>query len=569
MSATGTHEIVTPIVVAPRRAPDTRVAAGATTAGPPPASRWRRIRLDLIAYALYALLAAWVTIRVWPGADHRVSTIDANDQAFFEWMLSHGARVVTHFDSPWFTDRMNVPTGVNLMANTSILALSIPMTPITLWLGPEVSYGVLIALGLTGTAAAWYFVMSRRLVTSRWAAGIGGAVAGFGPGIVSHANGHPNIVAQFLVPFIVWRVIRLREPGRAVRNGVILGLLVTVQVFVNEEILFMTGLGLALFIAAYAWKQRDEVRAATAAFLRGLGVAVAVAGVLLAYPLFLQFFGPASYHGLQPAIQSYGTDVASLPAFASRTVLGPFADNGHLAPNPVEENGFLGWPVLIAVAMSMYWLRRNSIAVAAGAAALGLTLLALGPKIYFNTSRTSIPGPWALVRHLPLFDSVVPTRLSLMVLPIVAVLIALAHDRVLTLYRRSPAHAGPGRRRAPRAARRGRREDLLGRLPARRRHLARGGDLAVRQGHRPGRVGAGQGPPAGDRARRHGAVPVGRPPVAGAQPGPDRPDADDLARQHQPWPDQGLGSGRARQVLPDRHPQLRPRHRHRRLPGRR
>ena len=32
--------------------------------------------------------------------------------------------------------------------------------------------------------------------------------------------------------------------------------------------------------------------------------------------------------------------------------------------------------------------------------------------------------------------------------------------------------------------------------------------------------------------------------------GPQRSDADGLARQHQPWSDQGLGSGRARQVLP-------------------
>ena len=43
---------------------------------------------------------------------------------------------------------------------------------------------------------------------------------------------------------------------------------------------------------------------------------------------------------------------------------------------------------------------------------------------------------------------------------------------------------------------------------------------------------------------------------------PTRPDADDLARQHQPRHHQGMGPGRARRVLPDRRPQLRPRHRH-------
>ena len=70
--------------------------------------------------------------------------------------------------------------------------------------------------------------------------------------MVSHANGHINFVAQFVVPFIVWQVLRLREPGRAVRGGVILGLLVVLQVFINEEILLFTALTLGVFVLAYA-----------------------------------------------------------------------------------------------------------------------------------------------------------------------------------------------------------------------------------------------------------------------------------------------------------------------------
>ena len=49
---------------------------------------------------------------------------------------------------------------------------------------------------------------------------------------------------------------------------------------------------------------------------------------------------------------------------------------------------------------------------------------------------------------------------------------------------------------------------------------------------------------------------------------PHRPDADGVARQHQPRPDQDVGPGRAGEVLPDRQAQLRPRRHHRRLPGR-
>ena len=54
--------------------------------------------------------------------------------------------------------------------------------------------------------------------------------------------------------------------------------------------------------------------------------------------------------------------------------------------------------------------------------------------------------------------------------------------------------AGRGRRQPARPARHRHREDLLGRVPPRGRHLAHHRHLAVRQGHRPGHLGSRQGP---------------------------------------------------------------------------
>ena len=133
-----------------------------------------------------------------------------------------------------------------------MLALTLAVAPITHFLGVGVSMVLLLTLGLAGTAAAWYWVLSRHLVRSRPAAWIGGLWCGFAPAMVSHANGHVNFVSQFVVPFIVWQVLRLREPGRVVRGGVILGLLVVLQVFINEETLLFTALTLGVFVIAYA-----------------------------------------------------------------------------------------------------------------------------------------------------------------------------------------------------------------------------------------------------------------------------------------------------------------------------
>ena len=52
-------------------------------------------------------------------------------------------------------------------------------------------------------------MLSRVLVGSRGRGLARGAgFCAFAPAMVSHANGHPNIVSQFVVPLIVWRTLR-------------------------------------------------------------------------------------------------------------------------------------------------------------------------------------------------------------------------------------------------------------------------------------------------------------------------------------------------------------------------
>jgi hypothetical protein len=399
-----------------------------------PVGGWiRRVLRESAIYATFAAIAFWVTNQYWiPG---HITATDAPDQAFFEVMMAHAAWAVTHFQNPLFMTQLNVPIGVNLMANTSVLAFSIPLAPITLWFGPAASYAFMMTFGLAATAAAWYHVLSRHVVKSRSAAVVGGLIAGFGPGMISHANGHPNIIAQFLLPFIAWRVVRLREPGRAVRNGVALALLVTLQFFINEEVLFLGGLGIGLMIIGFAFARRRTVRAEIIPFAKGAGVAVGVAAVLLAYPAWYQFFGPAAYHGLDPSVKLFSTDIAAFPAFAARTVFGNAAGDRHLSRSVAEQNSFFGWPLLLVLAVSVYWLRRKTVARVLAAVALVLSVLSLGQTITFRGHSTGIPGPWRLLLDLPLFDSAVPTRITLFVLPIIAVLVALGHDRAMALRR--------------------------------------------------------------------------------------------------------------------------------------
>ncbi len=342
-------------------------------------------------------------------------------------MLSSAVRSVTHLENPLFTERLNAPDGVNLMANTSVLAVAMPLAPVTFLLGPAVSFLVLLTVALAGTAAAWYFLLSRHVVASPSAAALGGAFCGFAPAMISQDTGHPNVAGQFLVPFLVLAVLRLREPGHAVRHGLMLAALVVAQSFINEEILLITALALAVFVLASVPVRQLPEYARSAA--PALGVTALAAGAALAYPLWTQFAGPQSYHGLPDFVRGYSADLASYPAFARRSIAGNASAVQHLGQGPTEENTFFGWPLLIVAAAAAVRLWRDRLARAVAVTGLVFAGLSLGGDIRVGGEPTGIPGPWRPLSGLPLLDSVVPTRLALVVTPVIGVLLALVLER--------------------------------------------------------------------------------------------------------------------------------------------
>jgi hypothetical protein len=390
----------------------------------------RRGWSDAWAALSYLALSLLVMSRLWVGPNGRVLSANADDHGFFLFLLAHGERVVFHGADPFVSDRLNVPDGVNMMANTSVFALSLPMAPVTHVFGAGVTVASLLTLGLFATATAWYWVLSRHLVRSRVAAWIGGAWCGFCPAMVAHASGHVNFVNQFVVPFLVWQVLRLREPGRVVRGGVAVGLLIVLQVFINEETLLFAALTLTVFVFGYAAMAPRPALAVAPRFAAGLGVAAAVSGALLAYPLWFQFAGPGSYHGQPFPPQQYVTDLLSIGAYARQSLAGDGAVARALSVSATEDNTFFGPPLLVmlGIAVSLVW--RSVAARAAALAGLVLLVVSMGPTLRVAGHLTGIPLPFGLVSRVPVIDLVSVTRFAMVPATIVGLLLALAADRV-------------------------------------------------------------------------------------------------------------------------------------------
>ncbi|MER5703000.1 hypothetical protein ABT023_13805 [Micromonospora sp. NPDC002296] len=410
----------------------------------PAGRRPRRVRgFDVAVVAGYLGLAVLLTGGQW-GHPDRLFHQD-NDQMLFEWMLARAARAVTGPENPLHSTALNAPDGVNLMANTSVLGLGVPLTPVTLLLGTQPAFLVAVVACLAGTATAWYVLLARRLVGSRVAAAVGGLVCGFAPGMVAQAGAHPHMAAQFLVPPILGLVFR-PDPGRVGRRGVALGLLVAYQVFLGEEVLVFLALAAGVLAVAYGLADRAAARRLAPAFLGRIGVGALVAGALLAYPLWFQFAGPGHYRGMPFDAPGFRLDAASFTASARQTVFGDDHLPGLLAPNPTEENSFFGPGLLVLAVVIVIWLWRRPLVRALAVVGAVAALFSLGTVVRVDGASTGLPGPYRLVAGVPLLDLVVPARFALVCVPVLGVLVALSLDRI-----RSDAAPGDGRAGGPAA----------------------------------------------------------------------------------------------------------------------
>ncbi|MEU4622886.1 hypothetical protein AB0G04_23305 [Actinoplanes sp. NPDC023801] len=406
------------------------VADDAEEAPPSVVKRPRWTRTDTWTFLGFFGLAVFVVLQLWIDPNGHVLAGNRDDHGIFLFMLAHAERVVFDGAPLFYEDRFNVPVGVNMMANTSILALSLPLAPVTHFLGGGVTVALLITLGLGGTAFAWYWVFSRHLGRSPLASVIGAAWCGFAPAMVSHASGHVNFVSNYVLPFIVWQVLRLRETGRVWRGGVILGLLIVLQIFINEEALLFLALTLGVFAVSYALMERDEARRVWKRFTAGLGVAALTSGALTGYPLWFQFFGPGNYHGqpFEPSV--YVTDLASLGAFARQSLAGIGPVTRRLSVSATEDNTFFGPFGLVMIIVSIVILWRSAAMRATAIAGIVLLVMSLGPELRLVGFKTGIPMPFALISHVPVIDLVSVTRFAMVPAMVAGVLLAFAIDRI-------------------------------------------------------------------------------------------------------------------------------------------
>jgi hypothetical protein len=353
---------------------------------------------------------------------------------------------------------MNAPQGVNVMWNTFMLLPGVVLAPVTLAFGPQVSLTLLLTIGFAGSATAMFAVLRRWQVSVPGAA-LGAAVYGFSPALVHSAIGHYDLQFVVFPPLIADAVLRLAT-GRsnARRGGLWLGLLVTAQLFISEEILFGAGLAAVLLLAVIAASRPRDVAGRVRTLAGGVGIAVGVLAVLAGYPLWVQFFGPLQQHGSPFTADFFKNDLSGFvvpSSFMLFHTAGSAAEALRYQGQPPEYLGYLGWPLIAVLAAGTIRFWRRLPVRACAVTLLILEVFSLGGTLLAGGHEHAwLKLPWYWLQSLPVLSAALPDRFSIVADGVAAALLACCADAAVPVLasfasRRRPRLAG----RRPRLAR--------------------------------------------------------------------------------------------------------------------
>jgi hypothetical protein len=378
--------------------------------------------LVLIVYLALGVLFWWHAW--WGGASVSIPS-GSGDPDQGVWFLAWALHALENGNNPFFTHALYAPQGVNLLANTSVLALGVLLAPVTALFGPIVAFNVAVTLAPVASALAAFFLIRRY---ARWepAAFVGGLCYGFGPFVATDLRfGHLNLTFLAIPPliFLVLDELLVRERRPKRHLGVLLGLLVIIQFFVSTELLAITAIIALIAVVGLALRYRHHVRERARRAAADLLTAFVVAAVGLAYPIWVVVAGPRHITG--PVFRNLDN--------VTSTVFASVVPNGERVGVLFVSGGngaYLGAPLLLLLVVALWvWRRQPALRAAAVMAAIAY-VASLGPTLYITRASTGIPLPGRVLQHLPLLSSIVPTRFGAFVDLFVGMALAIVLDRV-------------------------------------------------------------------------------------------------------------------------------------------
>lgn len=414
--------------VAQRTDPKMRSRAALFVSPARPLRAW----VTVIAVGIYGALALWANWPEYPGDPH---LIRAGDLSLDAWLLAWNPHALLAGQSLFATNYVNFPAGVNIAQQTSMPLLGLLTGPLTLLGSPVESISLLLWLSPTLSASAAFWVL-RRFVQRDFSAFVGGLLYGFSTYMVCVQANHLHLAFVPLPPLIVYIAYKVFRDHRW-RDGCLLGLLVSAQVYIAAEVACTTLLILGFATLVFGLRRRGRQHV-----WQGLRAAIgplAVAGVIVIvvsspYALALTT-GPYRYTAPTAWIGGRMSDLLTPVLPTSLDKFGPAswkATANAIVQGDNSENGaYLGIPLIVLLVSFTVWLRRRRAIVGAFSMIVIAFVLSLGVDLQIDGHLTSVWLPDHLLLHAPLLQDLIPVRLALYEFMFGALIVAMGLDTML------------------------------------------------------------------------------------------------------------------------------------------
>jgi hypothetical protein len=380
------------------------------------------------SYLVVGVVLWW---HAWSAGGSTHTLCACGDPALFLWFFQWPATAVAHLHNPFYSTALFHPQGVNLLAQTSVLGVTVPLIPVTWVFGPVAALNV--ASTVTPALAAFTaFVVLRRWVRWTPAAYLGGLLFGFSPFILSNLElAHLMTTSVMLLPLIlaVLDDICFRRRHDPRWAGLLLGVLLFWQFFLSSELLVIllvvvviSLVGLVGFALAF---DREGLHRALRPAATGLAAGAVCGGALLAYPIWFALAGPGHLSGLiWPHVTSEGgfigsSFVAPDIVHGAHTFLPLSGYEGAQLPSAA----YLGWGLLAVVVVGtvVWWRDRR----------LWFFGFLLGLCVACSLGERS--GQWEpshVFAHLPVLDDVIEQRFMVIGFLAAAAMLAIIVEHV-------------------------------------------------------------------------------------------------------------------------------------------
>ena len=351
-----------------------------------------------------------------------------NDPHIFIWCLNWWPWAITLGLKPFVSHYIWYPRGYNLTWATSVPAAALLIWPLTWLANPVVSFNVLSLLA--PALSAWTaFLLARYLTRDTFASLIGGYLFGFSSYELGQLLGHLHMNLIVVVPlFLLFVVQRVRGDLSRPRFVAALATATLVQLGFSTEILATSCLfGAIAWLIFLTFSPREE-RQRLWVVAGDIILSGAITVVLAAPFLFFAFKGLTGLPDFLNDPESYSADLLNylVPTRVTR-IRGDFFVNvaSRFPGNPSEQGAYLGVPLILILIFQFLEIRRRPYLKPVLVNLVVLLLFSLGPTLHVAGVRTGLSLPWRLAVGLPFIRHALPTRFSMFIALLAAMVAAL------------------------------------------------------------------------------------------------------------------------------------------------